>query len=577
MPDAVALEAGELRDDSLRFVLEAAGLGWWDLDLVTGATVRSLGHDALFGYSALLPSWGYEDFLAHIHPDDRLRVDQAYQRALAGGSEYAEELRVMWPDGTERWVFTRGRFVLADDGTPLRVAGVMGDIDERKRRELAAVARLDHLAHHDALTGQPNRAHLAAALPALLDGAHTHGTSIALLFLDLDEFKVVNDAAGHLVGDSILQTVAGRLSAAVREQDVLVRFGGDEFVVVCPDTAVEEALDLAERLHTVVRPPVDVGGNRFFPAMSVGVSHRPPGGTAPGPGSWETLVQEADTAMYDAKRRGRDRTRVFDSLMAEQVRDLLELTNDLRAALEQDTLELWYQPVVSLASGEVMGVEALARWDHPVRGPVSPTAFIAAAERSGLVTTLDQWALRRASRDAVALRAAGVLHAESRVAVNVSAKAVADGHLADMVDAGVLPEVRDRLVLEVTETGVMHDPDRAEEDLTALHATGVRFSIDDFGTGQSSLLYLRRFPVAVLKVDGSFVGGMVTSPEDRAIVRSVVSLALETGLTVVAEGIETPEQLLLLQDMGCTAGQGYLWTPALPVAELVAWVQAREA
>lgn len=565
-----------MRDDSLRFVLEAAGLGWWDMDLVLNQTVRSRGHDALFGYTELLPSWSYEDFLAHIHPADRDRVDRAYQAALAGGSEYAEELRVVWPDGTERWVFTRGRFLLADDGTPLRVAGVMGDIDERKRKELAAVEDLAHQANHDALTGCPNRAYLATALQGLLEQAHLEGRGVSLLFLDLDEFKVVNDAAGHLIGDAILVEVARRLAAAVREQDTLVRFGGDEFVVICPDTVVGEAVDLADRLHAELRPPFEVAGSRFFPAMSVGVAHQSAGLPKPTATVWETLVQQADTAMYDAKRRGRDRTRVFDQLMAEQVRDLLDLTNDLRSALEQDALELWYQPVFHLASGTLMGVEALARWNHPVRGLVPPTVFIAAAERSGLITALDEWALRRSSLDAVRMRAEGALHAECRIAVNVSAKGVADGHLAAMVDSGVLPEVRERLVLEVTETGVMHDPERAKEDLTALHTTGVRFSIDDFGTGQSSLIYLRRFPVAVLKVDGSFVAGMVHSAEDRAIVRSVVSLALETGLTVVAEGIETPEQLLLLQDMGCTAGQGYLWSPALPVPELIAWARKHQ-
>jgi diguanylate cyclase (GGDEF)-like protein len=451
----------------------------------------------------------------------------------------------------------------------------MGDIDERKRRELAAVEDLAHQANHDALTGQPNRAFLATALPALLEQAHAGGTAVSLLFLDLDEFKVVNDAAGHLVGDAILVEVARRLAGAVREQDTLVRFGGDEFVVLCPDTAVADAVLLADRLHAELRPVFEVAGSRFFPAMSVGVAHEPAGRCAPTSTLWETLVQQADTAMYDAKRRGRNRTRVFDAVMAEQVRDLLELTTDLRAALETDALELWYQPVFHLASGALMGVEALARWNHPTRGMVPPAVFIAAAERSGLITVLDEWAMRRACVDAVRLREAGVLDGEGRMAVNVSAKSVADGVLAAMVERGVPLEVRDRLVLEVTETGVMHDPERAEADLTALHATGVRFSIDDFGTGQSSLIYLRRFPVAVLKVDASFVAGMVGSPEDRAIVRSVVSLALETGLTVVAEGIETPEQLLLLQDMGCTAGQGYHWTAALPVPDLVAWSQGR--
>lgn len=683
-------DSGSVFEESLLFVLEAAGLGWWYLDLAENRTVRSLGHDALFGYDELLPSWSYEDFLAHIHPEDRDRVAAAFARALAGGSEYAEDLRVVWADGTVRWVFTRGAFELGPDGTPRRVAGVMGDITDRKLLELRALdslanaaalvdstadavvrtdldgtvqswnagaaelfdvpardavgrcwlalldsdgervleavraagqgrttrdlavvqARADgseveatltvsplqregrivgasvlghdtsgpralqqalaHQAGHDLLTGLPNRNLLAERLAEAL----ASDEAVTVLFLDLDEFKVINDAAGHLVGDVLLTMLGRRLSRAVGREHLLSRFGGDEFVLVCRDLSEERALALAQRLHEAVRPAFEVAGGRFYVSASIGIAHDRaiPGRRTGG----EELLSRADTAMYDAKSHGRNRTSVFDDAMAARVRETLELTNDLREALERGQLELWYQPVVDLATGAVMGLEALARWDHPTRGQVPADVFIGMAEHRGLITGLDRWAVRQAGRDAAALRAAGVLGPTSRMAVNVSAKAVTDGVLPALVLESTPPEELQHLVLEITETGVMADPEQARVELQALHGAGVRIAIDDFGVGQSSLSYLQRFPVSVLKLDRSFVQGMTTSPDDRAIVRSVLTLAQDTGLVAVAEGVETEAQRQALLELGCPLAQGYLWSPALPLPRLVEWLEARD-
>ncbi|MGZ6827470.1 MAG: putative bifunctional diguanylate cyclase/phosphodiesterase, partial [Mycobacteriales bacterium] len=397
---------------------------------------------------------------------------------------------------------------------------------------------------------------------------------VTVLFLDLDDFKVVNDAAGHLVGDTLLTMLGRRLSRALGSDHLLTRFGGDEFVVVCRDLPEDRAVALARRLHDAVRPPFEVSGGRFYVSASIGIASDR--ATSPARTGAEELVSRADTAMYDAKSRGRNRTSVFDEAMAARVRDVLELTNDLREALERGQLELWYQPVVELATGAVMGLEALARWNHPRRGPVPPDVFVPIAEHSGLVTALDRWAVRRAGQDAAALRAAGVLAPTSRMAVNVSAKAVTDGLLPSLVLEATPPEELRHLVLEITETGVMSDPEQARVELEALHAHGVRVAIDDFGIGQSSLSYLQRFPVSVLKVDRSFVLGMTTSADDRAIVRSVLSLAQDTGLVAVAEGVEDEAQRQALLDLGCPLAQGYLWSPALPLPRLVAWLTAQD-
>jgi diguanylate cyclase (GGDEF)-like protein len=389
---------------------------------------------------------------------------------------------------------------------------------------------------------------------------------VAVLVTDLDQFKLVNDSFGHPAGDELLIEVARRWQALLRPSDTLARLGGDEFVIVCDGADETVAHAVAERVLASLEAPIVLAGRSVAITASVGIALA----SSDSRMDAATLLRHGDAAMYEAKSQGRGRTAVFTPRLADQARNRLELFHDLQAALAEGVLELAYQPVMDLATGTIQGVEALCRWTHPVRGPIAPDEFIPVAEETGLIEKLDRWVMSRACSDAAALRAGGTLPADAYMAVNVSA-----GHLAQPgFEASVRAAVREAglpataLVLEVTESAVMRDPDAARVTLESLRALGVRVSIDDFGTGYSSLAYLRRLPVSSLKIDRSFVRHLSDNADDRAIVTAVIDLARALNITTTAEGIETDSDLALLRRLGCTAGQGYLWSPAVPLARL---------
>ena len=422
-----------------------------------------------------------------------------------------------------------------------------------------------HQATHDALTGLPNRTLVIDRLTHALARARRRPGALAVLFVDLDRFKVVNDSLGHSVGDEVLIQIAQRLRDAVRPGDTVARLAGDEFVVVCEDVAGEaDVLLLADRVALAVAAPIPLYGRDAIITASIGIALASPDTRA------EDLLRDADVAMYGAKERGRARLEIFDQAMRTRMLERLEIEHALRRALAHNEFVLHYQPTVSLRTGRTVSVEALLRWPDPERGLVMPDEFIPVAEENGLIVPLGRWALEEACRQLASWRAQYPECADLQVSVNLSARQFADPDLvpsvaAALCEAGLPPS---RLWLEITESVLMDEAEATIETLKALRALGVHLSIDDFGTGYSSLSYLKRFPVDVLKIDRSFVDGLGADPEDEAIVTAVVRLAHALDLQVVAEGVETAAQLAELRRLGCNAVQGYYFAHPQPAAEM---------
>jgi len=448
-------------------------------------------------------------------------------------------------------------------GRPASV-GTLLDLSAQK----AAERRIRELADFDPLTGLPNRRLLRDRFAQLLAAAERDEGEIALIFLDLDHFKRINDSLGHSVGDDLLCEVSGRLSAAVRRIDTLARLGGDEFIFALPGIHAAAAAEVARRLLDVCVTPFVVGGHELTITPSLGISIYPQDGK-----DLETLLKNADAAMYRAKEVGRNTFQFYASEMNTATLERLLMESNLRRALNQNEFVLYYQPLVNLQSGLIIGVEALIRWMHPDLGLIMPDRFIHVAEETGLINPIGDWVLCEACRQAQAWCEAGL--PPMTMAVNVAPVqfrqagfvAVVAGALATSgLEAG-------RLELEVTERTVMYEADINLGTLSALHRMGVELSLDDFGTGYSSLAYLKRFPVGKLKIDRSFINDLEVDSDDRAIASTIVSMGRNLRLTVLAEGVENAEQLALLRQMGCDMAQGFHFSRALPadaIARLLA-------
>ncbi|WP_229422059.1 putative bifunctional diguanylate cyclase/phosphodiesterase [Massilia aquatica] len=430
--------------------------------------------------------------------------------------------------------------------------------------------QLHHQALHDSLTRLPNRSLLEDRIVQAIHGAERSGKRFALMFLDLDRFKTINDSLGHQYGDKLLQAVAARLSDCLRANDTVARLGGDEFVVLLCDVGAPTAVaGVAGKLLDTIALPLDVEGQVQSVSASIGISMYPDDGT-----SLRELMTNADSAMYHAKKVGRANHQFFAPAMNAAAGARLALESALRLALEHQQFELHYQPKVDVASGAVVAMEALVRWHCPQRGMVPPNDFIGVAEEIGLIIPLGAWVLREACRQNRAWQLAGM--AQLRVAVNLSAYQFRQKDLPEFV-AGVLRETgmdASCLELEVTESVVMHNPAEAAQILDRLHGQGIHISVDDFGTGYSSLSYLKQFRLDTLKIDRSFVRDISSDADDAAIVRSVIALAHSLRLKVIAEGVETDAQLAYLRELGCDQYQGYLRSKPLPAHEFEALVRA---
>jgi diguanylate cyclase (GGDEF)-like protein/PAS domain S-box-containing protein len=498
-----------------------------------------------------------------VHPDDVGRVMSAWARTVSEpGLTPAIEFRLRHAGGSWRSLEVRAHNLLQDPAVHGVVLNIR-DITEEKRLE----EELTRRAFYDALTGLPNRALFMDRLTHALANATRRGESVAVLFLDLDGFKVVNDSLGHGAGDMLLTSVAGRLGSSLRGGDTIARFGGDEFAVLIENiTDAREVVRAADRILERLRQPMLVEGREIFASASIGIALNRPAGHDAQP---DDLLREADIALYQAKAAGKARAVVFDPSMNARAMERLELEADLRAAMDRGELQMYYQPIVDLETGAISEVEALVRWRHPRRGLLAPAEFIPLAEETGLIIPLGRWILLEACREIRALRE----HAAPDVvlSVNLSVRQFQQPDLADEVAAVLAETGMDpaALCLEITESLLMEDARSTVLTLGALKALGVQLAIDDFGTGYSSLSYLSRFPVDTLKIDRSFVTALDSNEGNAvAIVRAVTTLGHTLGIAVTAEGIETAAHLMTVRAIGCDRGQGYFFAPPLPAAAL---------
>jgi diguanylate cyclase (GGDEF)-like protein/PAS domain S-box-containing protein len=494
----------------------------------------------------------------HVIPQEECERMREYFLLSRQGETNSFEVEVLHAQGHRVELHVKHIPIIVDG----RIAGVYGighDITESKRAE----ATIHHLAYHDPLTGLPNRRLFKEQLGEAVERAQEQEHSLAVLFLDLDRFKMINDTFGHDMGDELLREVTSRLIGCVREQDVVARIGGDEFTLMLPGANADVAREVAGDILAALQRPVLLGGQEVHVTTSIGIALHPNDAEDP-----EMLMRYADTAMYRAKEQGKNNCQLYGAYMKEQAYQRLTMENDMRKALERDEFRVYYQAQIDAASGRVTGAEALLRWLHPERGIVSPAQFIPVAEETGMIVPIGEWVLRTACRDALAWERDGL--PPLRVAVNLSLVQFRHSNLIEMVsralaDTGLDPH---RLELEITESIAMHQVERVVPTLQELRRLGVEIAMDDFGTGYSSLSYLKNFPIQRLKIDQSFVRGLKEGSDDAAIVTAIIALAHSLHLDVIAEGVEEEEQVEFLRRHGCQFMQGYRFHRPVPEEQL---------
>ena len=510
-----------------------------------------------------------------VHPDDRRDARAAYLRMIAeDGSSLRMQYRFVRRDGEVLWVDASASLVRDSDGRKSFAIAMIQDVTQRKEAEAALLCQAElneHQALHDSLTGLANRALFRSRVDHAVGAARRTEARAAVLVMDLDGFKEINDSLGHAAGDDLLIELGRRLEAALRTSDTVARLGGDEFGVLLPDASVpDDVLSAVERMRAAIEEPVTVAGLALSLEASIGIALYPDDGE-----DVETLLQRADGAMYHAKEE-KSGWAFYDSSCVRQDTARLTLMGELRRALDQSELLLYFQPKAVLADGEVHSVEALLRWDHPIRGLVPPDEFIPVAQQTGVIKPLTLYVIDAALRQCRAWQDDGLRLA---IAVNLSARNLLDVDFPTQV-AGLLDrwDVEPGLLeFELTESSMLADPARTKLILERLSGMGIRLSIDDFGTGYSSLAYLKRLPVSEIKVDRSFVMNMDEDEDDATIVRSTIDLGRNLGLDVVAEGVESERVWQRLEALGCTAAQGYYISRPVPAAELRGWLLQRRA
>ena len=561
MTDRKAAEDA-LRESELRYALAARGAndGMWDWDLRTGRIYFSPRWKSLLGYADSEVGESLEDWLNLVHPEEVELLKAQLEAHLEGKTRHFEnEHRLRHRDGRYLWMLSRGLAVRDEDGRPYRMAGSQTDTTERKRAE----QQLLYDALHDALTGLPNRALLLDRLSsALTRSCRRPDYLFGTLFLDLDRFKLINDSLGHMLGDELLVQVARRLEDCIRLGDTVARLGGDEFAFLLDDLDTEDdAREIAQRVQGELRKPFTLDGQEVFTSASIGIAM-----SSLGYQRAEDVLRDADTAMYRAKAQSLDRPVTFDPLMHTSALEQLRLESDLRWGLERDEFELQYQPILRLDGDGLWGVEALVRWRHPERGLLLPSEFLPVAEDTGLIQRIGAWVLRTACRQVKAWQTKFPEMKDLVVCINIAGPQLAQADFLDLVDRTLedCSLASSSLHLEIRESVMMERPEATQRVLSGLEERQIHLHIDDFGTGYSSLSHLHRFPVESLKIDRSFVQALSGGADGIEIVRSIVALAHALNMQVMAEGIETAEQLEALRELDCELGQGFFFAHPAP-------------
>ncbi|MEI8030679.1 MAG: EAL domain-containing protein [Comamonadaceae bacterium] len=561
-----AVELLEKSEERWKFAVEGSGDGLWDWNVQTGQAFYSPRYKSMLGFAEDEIGNGQDEWTKRIHPDDAPGAFASMQRYVDGKAGSGTiEYRMLCKDGSWQWTMGRGMVVERNaQGKALRLIGTISDITERKRHQ----SQLEHVAHFDALTSLPNRVLLSDRLKQAMAQAQRRNQRLAVVYLDLDGFKTINDQHGHDIGDQVLITLAQRLKQVLREGDSLARLGGDEFVAVLIDLKdLAASRPMLTRMLEACAQPVRVGDLSLQVSASLGVTAYPQEQDIDA----DQLLRQADQAMYQAKLAGKNRYHIFDATLDSSIRGHHENVERIRLALENHEFVLHYQPKVNMGSGQIIGAEALIRWQHPEKGLLSPAIFLPVIEDHALAVSIGEWVIDTALTQIELWQAAGL---DMKVSVNIGARQLQQSDFVDRLKFTLAkhPQVEPAsLELEVLETSALKDIAQVSQVIEACAQIGVNFALDDFGTGYSSLTYLKLLRVATLKIDQSFVRDMLEDPDDLAILQGIIGLAAAFKREVIAEGVETIEHGSLLLQLGCELAQGYGIARPMPAEQMPQW------